>query len=84
MPDYVFFRGGVELAALTVEGSDFPIYFGTFSPTADFEDARLLFEQLDACVHGGEGNFDEIWNKIIQPGVYLQSLHDGERIDDFI
>ena len=84
MPDYTFFRGSVELGALTLEGGDFPWHTGAFLPTDDFGDVRSLFDELFESVNGGKGKFDEIWNRISEPGVYLQSLRDGDRVTDFI
>ncbi len=83
MPDYAFFRGSVELGALTLEGGDFPWRTGAFFPTADFDGVRSLFDELFESVNGGKGKFDEIWNRISEPGVYLQSLHDGNRLTEF-
>jgi|JI6StandDraft_1071083.scaffolds.fasta_scaffold155967_2 hypothetical protein len=83
MPDYAFFRGNVELGSLTFEGGDFPWEKGTFIPTADFDDVRELFDELYESVNGGKGKFHEIWNRITEPGVYLQSLRDGNRLTKF-
>jgi hypothetical protein len=84
MADYVVFRGDVELGSLTFTGGDFPWHQGTFSPTAEFEDVRPLFDELFESVNGGEGDFGEIWNRINEPAVCLQSLSDGTTYHSFI
>jgi hypothetical protein len=84
MPDYAFFRGNVELGSLTFEGGDFPWHTGAFFPTDDFDDVRELFDEMFESVNGGRGKFHEIWNRITEPGVYLQSLRDGNRLTKFI
>lgn len=83
MPDYSFFRGNVELGALTLEGGDFPWHTGAFIPTSHFYGVSSLFDELFDSVNGGTGKFNDIWNRIIEPGVYLQSLHDGNRLTEF-
>lgn len=83
MPDYVFFRGNVELVALNLEGGDFPWETGAFFPTDNFDGISSLFDELYESVNGGMGKFHEIWNRITEPGVYLQSLHDGNRLTKF-
>jgi hypothetical protein len=84
MADFVFFRGDVNLGALTLTGGEFPWHHGTFSPTAEFENVRPLFDELFESVNGGEGNFPEIWSRINDPPVYLHSLFDGETYHTFI
>lgn len=84
MADFVFFRGDVELGALTFTHGDFPWHQGTFSPTAEFEDVRPLFDELFESVNGGGGDFREIWNRINEPAVSLRSLSDGTTFHSFI
>ncbi len=83
MADYALFRGNVELGVLTLEGGDFPWQTGAFFPTDDFDGVRSLFDELFDSVNGGTGKFNDIWNRIIEPGVYLQSLHNGNRLTEF-
>ncbi len=80
--DYVFFRGGQELGALTVLEADFPWYKGEFCPTPEFEQVRPLFEELFLSLTSG--TFYETWEKINEPGVLLKSRHDETNYHTFI
>jgi len=79
---YELSRGGIVLGVVTLDSaeSDFPWFVGWLEPSAEYRTVKPLFDELDRLAenHGFEEAFDSIHEQIVEPGVRMRSLADGE------
>jgi len=84
---YHLIRGTKNLGTITHISDDFPWHQGSFNPTENFEDVKQLFDEELRIVESDDldnDKWENIWSKIIEPGLRLVSLDQNKEMNDFL
>src|SRR6516225_5490829 len=79
------YRGQTLLGSIEVDRTkdDFPWLQGAFTPTADFESVRPLFD-AELALRGQSPEWDEAYAQIVQPGLRLEDSESGKVHDQVL
>ena len=84
---YKLYRGSNLLGTIIHTKIDMPWHWGSFEPTKYFDTVKSLFEreiQLLDTLDSNMQEWNENWEKIIEPGLCLVSDQDKQEITEFL
>lgn len=85
-PAYMLKHGSAVLGTLQPYDSDFPWINCKFEPTASYASFKPLFdaERQDLEKDADMNQWEKLYQKIVDLGVYLEAADNSEKIEEFL